>query len=44
MRNAINITRDVATNLKDDMIDQVTGTDNIFGGGLMATRTSVNDE
>ena len=55
LRNVINTTRDVASNLKNDVIDQVNGTGSVFGGGsvvssvecgggLHVTRSNIDDE
>lgn len=49
LKNVINTTRDVASNLKDEALNQVqgtvpTGTGSVFGGGLIATKSNIDDE
>ena len=55
LKNVINTTRDVASNLKNEAIDQVNGTGSVFGGGsvvssvecgggLHVRRSNIDDE
>lgn len=44
MKNVINTTRDVASNLKNEAIDQVNGRGSVFGGGLHVRRSNIDDE
>ena len=44
LKNVINTTRDVASNLKNEAIDQVNGRGSVFGGGLHVRRSNIDDE